>query len=81
MAGKLQPGEICAARSRRPAVGHQHRRVLVLEAAARFRDHVEEDVAVVRQQSPQPAIFLDDRFEVFRRAGAVEHATLADIDQ
>ena len=53
----------------------------MLEAAARFRDHVEEDVPVVRQEAPEAAIFLDDRLEILRRAGAVEDAALADVDQ
>ena len=53
----------------------------MLEAASRFRNHVEEDIPVVRQESPEAAIFLDDRLEVLRRSCAVEHASLADVDQ
>jgi hypothetical protein len=44
----------------------------VLEAAARLRDHVEEQVLVVGQETPHLPVLLHEMLEILGRAGAVE---------
>src|SRR5262249_23136158 len=74
VARQLEPAEIRTTSARGPAVRHQHRRVLVLETATGFGDHVEEDVAVVRQKSPEPAVSLADAPQPPRRPATTKDA-------
>ena len=81
VAGEFEPPQVALARARRPPARHQHRRVLVLEAASRLGEHVEEDVLAVGELAPDLRLRLDDLLQVLHRLRAVPHAGLALVHQ
>ena len=53
----------------------------MLQAAGRFGEQIEEEVAVVRQEPPHPAVLADDRLEILGGAHAVEDTCLAFVHE
>ena len=81
VADEAEPAQVARPRRRRPAAGHEQRRVAVLEPAAGFGDQVEEHVALVGQQPPHAMQFAGDAFRVFRRPRPVPGPRFADVDE
>ena len=76
-----QPCDVPARVTHLPPARHQHRRVLVFDAAPRLGDEVEKQIPVVREEPPYSTLRLDDSFDIGCGACAVPHTAVADVDE
>ena len=81
VADEAEPAQVRRPRRRRPAAGHEQRRVAVLQAAPRLGDQVEEFVAPVGHQPPHAVQFAGDALHVLRRLRPVPDPRFADVDE